>query len=324
MKVLFVHSSNSMDFEISPFIKSQAESLREKEVEIDFFKVKIKRFKGVLKNIRELRKALKNKKYDIVHAHFVYNGIICLLTFKKIHLVISFLGSDILGIKGADDYKKYTSILGTMLSKLVAVFANKVIVKTNQMASKLKFLSTEKLHVIPNGVDFEIFKPMDKSLVIKMLNIDSCSKIVLFLGNPADKNKNFKLVQDSISLLSKEKSIILLAPYPVNKDIIPLYLNASDVLVLSSYTEGSANVIKEAMACNLPIVSTNVGDVRDNIKDVVNCYISDFDPKSFSNCILKAITYNSRTNGREAIRHLSSKIIADKIINVYKSTLFSN
>src|SRR4030042_595614 len=100
------------------------------------------------------------------------------------------------------------------------------------------------------------------------------------------------------------------------------YLNAADVLVLTSFKEGSPNVIKEAMACNCPIVSTDVGDVRELIENLKGCFITSFDPTDVANKIILALDFRDKyryTTGRDRILSmgLDSKSIAEKMAKVY-------
>jgi glycosyltransferase involved in cell wall biosynthesis len=98
---------------------------------------------------------------------------------------------------------------------------------------------------------------------------------------------------------------------------VHLYLNACDVLVFSSLQEGSPNIIKEALACNCPIVATDVGDVSERIRNIPGCYIADFTPGDFSCNIVKALDFNGRTNGRASLKNLSTEKVAFDIKRIY-------
>lgn len=101
-------------------------------------------------------------------------------------------------------------------------------------------------------------------------------------------------------------------------DLVPYYMYASDVLLLTSLSEGSPNVIKEAMACNLPIVSTDVGDVKEVISNTKGCCIASFEPADVAAKLKEALNFSGPTNGREIIKQLDINIIAQKIIGIYK------
>ena len=104
---------------------------------------------------------------------------------------------------------------------------------------------------------------------------------------------------------------------------MPLYLNASDLLLSTSLWEGSPNVIKEAMACNCPIVTTNVGDVKWLLDGVEGCLITTNDPKDVADKIKKALNFKGRTKGRDKLISLGldSEHIAKKIIKVYEEVI---
>lgn len=102
---------------------------------------------------------------------------------------------------------------------------------------------------------------------------------------------------------------------------MPYFYNAADCLLMTSLMEGSLNVIKEALACNCPIVSTDVGDVRAFIANVSGCYLTSFDKHDIAAKLNEALSFNQRTKDSEAIKHLDSECIAEKLITIYKKVL---
>jgi len=193
------------------------------------------------------------------------------------------------------------------------------IVKTRQMEDMLRM---SKLHVIPNGVNMERFTLMEKNKAREKIKYFSEKKLILFLADPRRSEKNFPLAKQVVDALNNP-DIELMAVYNVSNELIPCYLNAADALLLTSKWEGSPNVIKEAMACNLPIVSTDVGDVKEVIGSTEGCYICSYDPKVVAEKIKMALDFGKRTNGRERIIELGldADNIAKKIINVYDKVL---
>src|SRR5215813_6801688 len=99
---------------------------------------------------------------------------------------------------------------------------------------------------------------------------------------------------------------------------VPIWLNASDVLLLTSLHEGSPTVIKEALACNLPIVSVNVGDVRERIWGVDGCYIAAPDPSDLAAKLNLVYSGRRRVAGRVKMQELSLERIALKLKNLYQ------
>lgn len=308
MKVLFVSSGNS-HYGIVPFIKSQGESLKKEGIEIDYFTIIGKSKKGYFKNIFLLRDYLKKNRYDIIHAHYGLVGLVCVLTLTKIPIILSIMGSDAYGSFDKKGKRILSSYIIMFLTQIAIIFATQIIVKSKNILAVVPY--KKKTHVIPNGVNFELFQPTDKEIN---------KNTVLFLANKSEPNKNFALVMKAMGLIDK-LDVELLNPYPILHNEISFYLNRSSVFVLTSYNEGSPNVIKEAMACNIPIVSTNVGDVKEVFGCTEGCYITSFEEEDVADKIKMALDFGKRTNGRISIQHLDERIIAKKIVNLYKKVL---
>ncbi len=152
------------------------------------------------------------------------------------------------------------------------------------------------------------------------MGFPSDMKLVLFPSNPRRIEKRFDIFNGAVQLLRKENQNILPVILSNNRrsySEVPLVMNACDVLVLTSDSEGSPTVIKEALACNLPVVSVDVGDAREVIKDVANCYVCKQELADIAESIRLVLHKNIRVAARENIKHLSSKTIAKKIIEVY-------
>ena len=178
-----------------------------------------------------------------------------------------------------------------------------------------------KSYIIPNGINKEKFKPATIDYRTE-LGLNPEKKQVLFLGSRTNVRKNFALVQEAMEHLGRPDAE-LINPYPVSHEQIPKYLNAADVLVVPSLMEGSPNVIKEAMACNCPIVSTDMGDARWVLGDLEGCYLSSFKPQDFAEKIKHALEYaekNGRTQGEKRIIELGldAETIAQRVKGIYQ------
>lgn len=308
MNVLFVSSGNS-HYGIVPFIKSQGESLKEEGVSIDYFTIQGKGIKGYLNNLKLLKKHLKSKQYDLIHAHYGLIGVLCILTFSGKPIVLSIMGDDAYGKIGIDGKRAFSSYMVIFLTQIALFFADAIIVKSKNILTWVPY--KRKTTIVPNGVNFNVFKPTNEVLA---------RNTILFLADESNERKNFTLLKDALSIINDEK-LFLLSPYPIKHHEFPMYLNKSSVFVLTSYIEGSPNVIKEAMACNIPIVSTDVGDVQEVIGNTKGCFIAQFDPKDVAEKIKSALAFGKRTTGRKDIEHLESGNIARKIIGIYKKVL---
>ena len=304
MKVLFVSSGNSKAG-ISPIVRGQGESLKRKGIDLDYFTIVGKGTKGYLKNIPRLRKFLRTKSYDLIHAHYSLSAIVASLSCK-LPMVVSLMGSDV--------------HMGFFWKSIIKTFYrfrwDATIVKS---AGMKKSISLNNAIVIPNGVDFGLFKSIEKDIAKIKVGFNDKRRHIIFVANPKRPEKNYQLAKRAVELI--DDSVELNAVSNVDQNIIPYYMNAADILLLTSLWEGSPNVIKEAMACNCPIVSTDVGDVKEVIGKTEGCYICSYDLEAVADKIKKALDFGRRTDGREKIKHLEVNVIAQKIIQIYEQVL---
>lgn len=305
MKVLFISSGNT-DLGIKPIVFNQGESLKNEVSDLIYYTIKGTGFRGYFRNIIKLRRYLKHNQFDVIHAHYSLTAIVASLGGCK-PLIVSLMGSDV----NAGKYKIY------ILYLFYLIFWKITIVKSEDMKRTLNF---KKVMIVPNGVDFECFQPMNKIESQNRLGWDSKKLHVLFVANPNIPVKNFILAKEAFYLLdNKNIELHYLENIPYTEMIY--YYNSSDVVLLTSKYEGSPNVIKEAMACNCPIVSVDVGDVKSVIENTEGCYCSSYEPEVVANRIKEALSFGKRTNGRKNIQHLDSKLVAEQIFGIYKSVL---
>ena len=154
------------------------------------------------------------------------------------------------------------------------------------------------------------------------LGLQPDKKYLLFAANPEIPVKRFPLARSAAEVLEQQDGFTeLLVVHKESQERLALYMSACDVLVFPSYQEGSPNIIKQAMACNLPIVSTDVGDVRQVIGKTGDCYICPPDASKFASVMREILSRRTRTEGRAHIRHLNTESVSEKIIEVYEQVL---
>ena len=318
MKVIFVYSANSSAGG-NPIVESQAKSLRSAGVEIVMFPVTRKGFAGYSEYVLGLRKSLKTYNCQIIHAHYGLSGWAALFARSGEKLVVSFMGSDLLGnynLKG-----RALKYLNLLLARRMADYA---IVKTEEMAAITG--KSETLSTVPNGVDISLFVPTDKSQARDRLNIPKDAEIVLFVGEPGRSEKNISLALTALEMTGRGFTLLKVSGKPHQE--MPLYYSAADLLVMTSLHEGSPNTVKEAMACNCPVVSTPVGDVPFLLNGIQGCYVSSSDQQEYADNISRAMefaTRSDRTAGRERLLALGldSDTVAKRIRDIYEKVLES-
>lgn len=301
---------------IGVFIKAQIDSLIDLGLDCNVFILNGKGFLKYFLGIFRLRKHLKNNVYDLIHGHYMYCGWVARLAILGKPVIVSFMGTDVYGnVKNDGRLKYFSHFLHKNFSKLLCHFVTGVIVKSFKIKQLLGF---NKCEIIPNGVDTRIFNPNNK-IEKEKLGLNNKIKYILFAGSVERAEKRFYLAQKAVDLLKKDYcDVELLVIRGKKQSEFVYYLNAVDVLLITSTHEGSPNVIKEALACNLPIVSVDVGDAKERLNGVDNCFIVDTNENSIASKLKEILTTNRRSNnGIEHIEKLNLENINNRIIDFY-------
>ena len=310
MKVIFVASGNKKVGVVNSFVQSQFDSLKDEGLDMILFPVRDKGVWGYLKAVISLRVLVRREKPDIVHAHYSTCGFVaslaCLGLWHRPKIMVSILGSF-----PTKNFK------WRRVRWAIQHLWDGTLTKSERTRSQLGL----NLPVIPNGVNMEIFKPMDYEESRKIVGFEDDKKYVIWCSNPNRPEKKWSVANNAIEVLKSERSKVeLIAVYDKTPQEVAIYMNAADCLLLTSVSEGSPNVIKEAMACNCPIVTTDVGDVKERLSDVQGCYIADStDSAEIAKLVNKALLFGKRTNGKEAIlsQGITIEQTAKRIIKFY-------
>jgi glycosyltransferase involved in cell wall biosynthesis len=301
------------------FIKSQVDSLIAAGVEVEVIHPKPRPvLLRYLWTIAQVWQKTRTKRFDIVHGHY---GQWCLFARLQwsIPVVASFLGSDLLGTPlGNGKYSKLHA-LEANISRWLCKRVDAVIVKSAQMK---RATGNERVFVIPNGVDFELFRPIRRAEARAALGWDQHRYYILFGNDPDIPRKGFNLAQTAVEHLRvKGVPVQLVVANGLPQTKLVQYINASNALILSSLSEGSPNIVKESMACNIPVVATNVGDVVEIIGQTQGCSICSHASDELAAGIERALEHAGPTTGRTDIAHLECSVVAKQVIAVYESVL---
>ncbi len=300
MKVLIVASYNKQRF--APFIVEQAEALRAAEVEIEYFGVTGKGIFGYLHARKGLMQKIRAFQPDIIHAHYGLCGLLANLQ-RKIPVVTTYHGSDI----NVPKILRFSKIAMQLSAWNIFVSQKNVVIAG----------AKNKYTLLPCGVDLEHFSVRTREQARTALGWNIEEKKVLFAGAFDNQVKNASLAKDAIALLNGVE-LVELKGY--TREQIANLFYAADALLMTSFTEGSPQVIKEAMACGCPIVSVDVGDVAERIKGVEKCYIAKRTPEDIAAKFQLVLQDTKRTNGRERLLEMGvdNNLVVNKLIEIYK------
>ena len=306
MRILVVASYNKGRF--APFILEQAEALKTLGCEVVFFGLRGKGMGGYLSNLSALKKQIKVFRPDVVHAHYGLSGLLVNLQ-REVPVVVTYHGSDI-NDKKVLRYSKMTIRLSAW-----NVFVSS---QTLEIAKPKR-----KFSLIPCGIDLSDMQLTPKAEARQRMGLDETKKYILFAGAFDNAVKNAPLAKEAVAMLH-DGNVELLELKGYSREEVTLLMCATDALLMTSHTEGSPQVIKEAMACGCPVVSVDVGDVKERMKDVEGCFVAETrEPKELADLLQKAVNMEGKTNGRAKIvaDGLDNRQVAERLKDIYETII---
>lgn len=297
------------------FVKEQIESLQHEGVDCEVYFSNGKEGGGMKAHkasVGKIRELLKKGQFDVIHCHHSISALILLLAGGacKNKCMVSYQN---------DPTREFG---GKWLFWLLYPFFNKVIVKNTSY-----YLKYKKTVYLPNGTNQDFFKPMDKVSCRRELGWDVDKHYILYM----DSNKGTRTQKrhdryEAVLEILKKKynDIVSIELSNTPREKIPVYMNACDLHLMTSDFEGSPNSVKECLCCNTPVVSTDVGNVRDMISDIPGCYIDDtFTPEKLAEYVDKVLTNTQPFNGRELFlaKGYGIQTVAKKLKSLYDSVL---
>jgi len=270
----------------------------------------------VLREWRRLRREIRAFQPHIVHAHYGTLTAFLAVLSTALPTIITYRGSDLNPNRSRGWLRE---AVGTLLSQVAALRAARIICVSNQLKGKL-WWRRDRVSIIPTGVDTTLFYPRDLRVVRRELGWGESERVVLFnAGDPICKRLDLALaaVQFAESLCGRIRFVVL--DGNVSPDLIPSMMNAADCLLLTSDWEGSPNVVKEALACNLPVVSVEVGDVRERLEQVHPSAIVPRDSCEIGMAISETLKRGQRSNGRASGNAPAIEVVSRRIVSLYRT-----
>lgn len=301
MKILVVARYKEQGF--APFVTEQVAALEKAGVECCCFPVRSKGVAGYLKHLPELRRVIKAFNPDIVHAHYGLCGLLANLQ-RRVPVVTTYHGSDI--------NEKPVLRLSKIAIRLSAY--NIFVSQKNIDIAKPK----RKYALIPCGINLDDYPIVEKAEARMQMGLGPDKRYILFAGAFDNKVKNAPLAKEAVALLNDDYvQLIELKGY--TRPQVALLMQAVDAFLMTSFTEGSPQVIKEALACGCPIVSVDVGDVKERIEGVDGCHVVGNNAKDLAAALKKSLDFGKKTWGRDVILRdgLTNDTIALKLKEIY-------
>jgi glycosyltransferase involved in cell wall biosynthesis len=310
------------------FVHDQVESLHALGLELDVLHVRRHAAgAGIYRGLGgRVRDQARDTGADVVHV--MYGGVMAESVTRavdEIPVVVSFCGTDLLGGRAGSLVTRVRERVGVLASRRAARRADAVIVKSSALRAALPAgLADDRVWLIPNGVDTDRFAPAPREAARSALDWPPDERIVLFPAAPNRPEKRFELARDAVAELERTTPGVRLHMLEgvAHRDV-PTWLNAVDAVVLTSLHEGSPNVVKEALACCTPVVSVDVGDVRERIDGVPGCAVAAADPVSLASALGAALRAERDCAGRARIEELSHPRVAAQIAGIYAGIVSS-
>ena len=310
-----------------PFVLEQGESLRQLGMTIDYMPVR----GNYILAVRELKRKIREFKPDIIHAHYGLSAITAELQ-SLVPVVTTFHNGETLNW-----HVNFLTSLFSLRAKHVIYVA--------QHIHDLVYFKAKNHSIIPCGVNMDDCHVIDQAAARQQLGFEDGVKYILFGGGFNNLRKNYAILRDAVERIERAPwvaveggercgNIVCLEMKGLSRAECVLRMNACDLFALPSHSEGSPQALKEAMACNCPILATDIADVRTLLGDLAGHYILrnprktherwDADEKSLdemTELLQEALQFSGRTNGRDRILEmgLSNEQVAQRLIAIYKS-----
>lgn len=304
------------------YVKDQAQSIRDAECEVFLGAIDNRTsVTGILRNFSRLKRQVIQMNPDVVHAQY---GSVTAEVGRWIKgsrpLVVSFCGDDLLGTPSPGVYWRTRERGARVIGLWAATRADAIIVKSHNLLKSLPSRLRYKAIILPNGVNTDFFIPMTQSEARAQLQWSPRSKVVLFNLSVGQDVKNPSLARMTVDILARSVPDVSLQMLSnASREEVRMMMNASDCLLVTSLNEGSPNIVKEAMACNLPVVSVPCGDVSERLRGAHPGGMCPYEPNALAERIQKVFQLGCRSNGREQLiaQGLTSEKVAQRLLEIY-------
>jgi len=300
------------------FIERQMESLAALGVHFDVLLIRgFESSRAYLEAALLLARWSRSRAYRVVHAHGG-EAAVAASFYRGAPLLVSYLGSDLLGAAAADGHVGLKRRARSAALRQLSRLARATITKSEAMAGTLPPSVRRRNVVLPNGVDMTVFRPLSQRDARERLGWSPDETVALWVAKRRVPGKRLWLAEAAVERARRELPHLRLEIADgVAHAEMPLLMNAADCLLVTSASEGSPNVVKEALMCNLPVVATAVGDIPQLLDGVAPSQVCDASETALADGLVACLRQRQRSDGREHSRRLDARVIADRLLALY-------
>jgi teichuronic acid biosynthesis glycosyltransferase TuaC len=305
------------------FVRRQIESLQSLGLKCDvlFIEGYRTRWEYARAALHMLRLNWSKTRPLLVHGHGGETAV-AVRWYVRGSVLLSYCGDDVLGTPRADGTVLYFSRLRRFVFRQTARLMSATVTKSAEMERTLPRGARARNMVVPNGVDRSLFRPRPGDEARRKLGWPSTDGIVLFAADPAVARKRYWLAEAACREAQRRIGRVqLMVANGTLPNAMPTHMAAADCLLLTSSIEGSPNVVKEAVACGLPVVSTDAGDVREVLEGIEPSWVCAPDPTELAAAVVECLTERRRSNGRERSEWLGQERIGIRLLEFYRALI---
>lgn len=258
-------------------------------------------------------------RYRLVHVYAGETALPARFHFGT-PMVVSYCGDDVLGDRRGDGTISWKSRTRAGVLRVHSRLFTRTITKSGVMEGVLPRSVRRRNAVIPNGVDVSLFRPLPRDEARAALGWADGERVALFAATkPESPAKRLSLAREACELAADVIGPVrLYVASGVDPKAVPLLMNAADCLLVTSAVEGSPNVVKEALMCNLPVVATPAGDIEELLAGVTPSWLCAPSPQELAAALVSCLETRRRSNGRAVAAGLAEEVIAERLLSVYR------
>ena len=291
------------------FVRDQVAALRRAGIEVELLSFPAGRW-NYPRAVPRIRRLLRRGRFDLVHAHYGLAGWCASLAGAE-PLVVTFHGTDVRhGVVGPMSRRlaPRVELVAGVSRALFAAESNRPGLPTRRGATA----------VLPCGADLERFRPLPTAEARQRLGLEPTGRYLLFPAAAERPGKRHDRAAEVARLTGAE----LLSAGAIPSEDMPDWVNAVNAVLVTSENEGFGLAAVEALACDVPVLSTPVGVAPALLRGVEGCLAGPFEASRWADLVSRHLDDpDSRVAGRDRARWFSAELMAERVLVAYREVL---